>query len=376
MTPTSAGGAGARLAAAYERQLRDGHLAPDTGQREALASLARLADELSTTAIPGALRRWLATAFPRRLPLVTPRGLYLWGSVGRGKTWLMDLFYGELPLTAKRRLHFHHFMRDVHQRLAGLQRQLEPLDSVAAQVAGRTRLLCLDELQVNDIGDAMILHGLFAALLRRGVCLVITSNQPPLGLYAGGLQRERFLPTIELLESRLQVLQLGGDVDYRLRHLTNASTYLVGDAATTRLQPLFDRLADGGTQAAGGALHIEGRDIPVLRAGNGIAWFSFTALCLGPRSPNDYIEIARLMHTVFVSDVPVMDELQDDAARRFIALVDEFYDHNVKLVIAAAAEPQALYRGERLKTAFERTVSRLIEMRSHAYLAREHRARA
>ncbi len=373
MTQTTAGGAGTRLVAAYELALSEGRLAPDAGQREVLLHLATLADQLCTARRPGPIRRWLAAALPERLPLVTPRGLYLWGGVGRGKTCLVDLFYGELPLTAKRRLHFHHFMRDVHRRLGQLQRRKSPLEIVATQIAAESRLLCLDELQVTEIGDAMILHGLFEALLRRGVCLVITSNLAPAALYAGGLQRERFVPTIDLLQARLQVLQLDGGVDYRLRHLTNASTYLVGDAAGPQLTPLFERLA-GDAKSAGNALHIEGRDIPVLRAGNGIAWFSFAALCLGPRSPNDYIEIARLLHTVFVSDVPVMDESQDDAARRFIALVDELYDHNVKLVIAAAAEPQALYRGERVKAAFERTVSRLIEMRSQDYLAREHRA--
>ncbi|MEP7312467.1 MAG: cell division protein ZapE [Pseudomonadota bacterium] len=370
-------GAGARLVAAYEGRLRDGTLGADAEQRAILNRFAQLADALCAASAPGPLRRWLAAVLPGQLPLAAPRGIYLWGSVGRGKTWLMDLFHGELPLAARQRLHFHHFMRDVHQRLATLQRREAPLDIVAGQIAADARVLCLDELQVSDIGDAMILHGLFAALLQRGVCLVITSNQPPAELYAGGLQRERFLPTIQLLQDRLEVLQLSGGVDYRLRHLSAASTYLVGDAANAGLQTLFSRLAASDhALTAGGALHIEGRDIPVVRAGSGIAWFTFAALCTGPRSPNDYIEIARLLHTVLVADVPVMDELQDDAARRFIALVDELYDHNVKLVIAAAAEPQALYRGERLKFAFERTTSRLIEMRSHAYLAREHRAAA
>jgi cell division protein ZapE len=281
------------------------------------------------------------------------------------------------------RSHFHHLMRDVHNHEAGIMRTTRPLEHVARWIAARSRLLCLDELFISDIGDAMILHGLLAGLLREGVTLVVTSNVPPSGLYAGGLQRERFLPAIALLETHLQVVHMGDGVDYRLRQLEQASTYVVGsDAeATARLGALFERLANeernGGGRASGTReMRVEGRAIPVLKAASGMAWFEFAALCEGPRSQLDYIEIARELHTVFLSGVPVLTALQDDAARRFIALVDEFYDRSVKLVIGAAAEPPELYAGERLAFAFERTASRLIEMRSREYLAREHRAAA
>jgi cell division protein ZapE len=373
----------AQLRQAYERLVRERGLVADPAQRAIVDRLADLAERLAANPPAGPLRRAVARRFPRSLPLGAPRGLYLWGGVGRGKTWLMDLFHNHVGIEARSRSHFHHFMRDVHGALAGLDRRANPLDLVARQIAAGSRLVCLDELVVSDIGDAMILHGLLAGLLREGVTLVITSNLPPAGLYQGGLQRERFLPVIALLESRLDVVELAGSTDYRLRHLEHASTYVLTGAADAgaRLQALFERLANDGDGAApvghtpaGDAMIVEDRPIPLLRAASGMAWFDFAALCEGPRSQLDYIEIARELHTVFVTGVPVMDELHDDAARRFIALVDEFYDCNVKLVVGAAAEPTRLYRGERLKFAFERTISRLIEMRSREYLAREHRA--
>ncbi len=371
------------LQSAYERLLHERGLAPDPAQQAVVTQLGQLADQLAAARPPGALRRRLARMFPRRWPLPAPRGIYLWGSVGRGKTWLMDLFYSHVGVEPRSRSHFHHLMRDVHNHVAGIMRTTRPLEHVARWIAARSRLLCLDELFISDIGDAMILHGLLAGLLREGVTLVVTSNVPPSGLYAGGLQRERFLPAIALLETHLQVVHMGDGVDYRLRQLEQASTYVVGsDAeATARLGALFERLANeernGGGRASGTReMRVEGRAIPVLKAASGMAWFEFAALCEGPRSQLDYIEIARELHTVFLSGVPVLTALEDDAARRFIALVDEFYDRSVKLVIGAAAEPPELYAGERLAFAFERTASRLIEMRSREYLAREHRAAA
>jgi cell division protein ZapE len=304
-----------------------------------------------------------------------PRGQYLWGSVGRGKTWLMDLFFDSLPTAQRRRRHFHRFMHDVHAQLTRLKRQRSPLDAVAASLARDTRVLCLDELYVTDIADAMILGGLFEGLLRRGVTLVITSNTPPGELYKDGLQRERFVPAIQLLESNLDVFRLDGATDHRLRRLTQAGTWLAAGAPDTaaRLMTLFAGLADHGGHA-GGRIDINGRSIPVLQSGGGAVWFEFTALCSGPRSQEDYIEIARDYQSVILAGVPVMGPTRDDEARRFIALIDEFYDHNVNLIVAAQAQPTGLYQGERLRAPFARTTSRLIEMQSADYLAREHRA--
>ncbi len=373
------------LRGTYERLVRERGLAADPAQRAVVAQLEQLGEALACRPAPSRLRRALAHRFPAQLPLQAPRGLYLWGGVGRGKTWLMDLFYAHVAGTERSRSHFHHFMRDVQSRLGGLNRQARPLQHIARQIAAQTRLICLDELFVADIGDAMILHGLFAALLQEGVTFVITSNLPPAGLYQGGLQRERFLPAIALLEAHLDVVHLDGGTDYRLRQLEQASTYVLADSpdAAARLHTLFERLAndeEGEAQhpawVSTDSMLIEGRAIPLRRAASGMGWFDFQALCEGPRSTADYIEIARALHTVFLTGVPVLDSTRDDAARRFIALVDEFYDRRVKLVVGAAAEPNALYQGERLKFAFERTASRLIEMRSRDYLACEHRATA
>ena len=302
------------------------------------------------------------------------RGLYLWGGVGRGKTWLMDMFFQSLPFPEARRRHFHRFMHDVHSQLKELQSQESPLDLVAEEIARDTRVLCFDELFVTDIADAMILGGLFEGLFKRGVTLVATSNLPPHDLYKDGLQRQRFLPAIDLIERHVEVVNVDGATDYRLRQLTQAGTYLLSSAPDTprRLEALFAELAHHGT-SSGGTIEIEGRNIPVIRQSSSAVWFDFLAACAGPRSQNDYIEIAREYQSVIVSNVPIFDSLHEDEARRFIALVDELYDRNVNLIVSAAAPPAELYRGERLAFPFERTVSRLIEMQSEDYLAREHR---
>ena len=303
------------------------------------------------------------------------RGLYLCGPVGRGKTWLMDLFFQSLPFPERRRRHFHRFMHDVHAELKTLSDVEAPLETVAERLASDVRVLCFDELFVTDIADAMILGGLFDGLFRRGVTLVATSNVPPGDLYRDGLQRQRFLPAIELIERHVEVVTVGGDRDYRLRQLTQAGTYLPSADANSgaRLRALFAQLSDH-DDASDGAVEIEGRLIPVVRQSEIAVWFDFEALCNGPRSQEDYIEIARNYQSVVVSNVPVMDTLRENEARRFIALIDELYDHCVKLVVSAAAPPAQLYRGERLVLEFQRTVSRLTEMQSEEYLAREHRA--
>jgi cell division protein ZapE len=302
------------------------------------------------------------------------RGVYLWGGVGRGKTWLVDLFFQSLPFPERRRRHFHRFMHDVHTELKGLQNRESPLEWVAEQIARDTRVLCFDELFVTDIADAMILGGLFEGLFKHGVTLVATSNVRPSDLYNDGLQRQRFLPAIELIERHVDVLAVDAGTDYRLRQLTQAGTYLLSSAPDTvqRLEALFAELAHHGGHSDG-TIEIEGRPITVVRQNGSAVWFNFSALCCGPRSQDDYIEIAREYQCVIVSDVPILDALRENEARRFIALVDELYDRNVNLIVSAAARPAELYRGDRLSFQFERTVSRLIEMQSEEYLAREHR---
>ncbi len=357
--------------ARYQRALQAESRSADAAQAAVALRLAELADCLAASdplrrlrmKLRSLLHLWRGARYEQCC-----RGVYLWGPVGRGKTWLMDLFQRQVPHS--RRLHFQHLMREVHARLARLRRRERPLDLLAAQLAAEARVWCVDEFEVQDIGDAMILHGLITALLERGVVLVMTSNTPPSRLYAGGLQRERFLPAIALLERQLDVVELGAGPDYRLRQLQHTSTYLPsGDAGTpARMQELFTQLAGARGFDATPELLIEGRSIATRGHAGGLAWFDFAALCEGPRAAADYIAIARQFHTLFLADVPLFDGRNDDAARRFIALIDELYDRRVRLVLSAAAEPTHLYRGERLRGPFERTASRLLEMRSAAYL--------
>ena len=363
------------LSQAYAGQLAACHYARDDAQLAVIGQLEDLRRRLLAAAARRVIQPppWLA-AILHREPPAPVRGLYLFGSVGRGKTWLMDLLCESLPRALVRRRHFHRLMQEVHGHLRRLQRQRAPLEEVARAIAREARVLCLDELYVSDIADAMILGGLFAGLFRRGVTLVATSNVPPQELYQGGLQRERFLPAIALLEHHLEVVRLAGSTDYRLRQLTAAGTYLRSDDPRTpaRLATLFEQLAQ--RAAAGrGAIEIAGRSIPVVRVGTDVVWFEFDALCAGPRSQEDYIAIAREYQSVLLANVPVLDARHEDEARRFIALIDELYDRNVKLIVAAAAAPAELYRGERLGALFARTSSRLTEMQSEAYLARQHR---
>jgi cell division protein ZapE len=363
------------LRARFRHELAARGFESDPHQLAVLERLADLRGRLISAAPAPRVRlpHWLG-ALAGRAPAAPPRGLYLWGGVGRGKTWLMDLFYESLPLAEKRRRHFHRFMHEVHEERRRLRRQREPLAAIARLMARETRVLCFDELYVADIADAMILGGLFAALIRLGVTLVATSNVAPQDQYRGGLQRQHFLPTIALLERNLEVLRLEGGVDYRLRRLTRAGIYLPLDGVNTpaRLEALFAELAchDG---TAGGTLEVEGREIAVIRSSGSVAWFEFAELCATARSADDYIEIAREYQAVIVSGVPRFDATGENEARRFIALVDELYDRNVKLIVSAAAPPGELYRGERLAGLFARTASRLTEMQSREYLAREHR---
>lgn len=300
-------------------------------------------------------------------------GLYFWGGVGRGKTYLVDCFYECLPFENKLRIHFHRFMQNVHKELKLLGNVENPLKIIAQRFSEKTRILCFDEFHVSDITDAMLLAGLFEALFERGVVLVATSNQHPDQLYQGGLQRERFLPAIELLKKYTEVVNVDSGIDYRLQFLDHAEIYHspLDDHADAMLEDDFIHVCpDEGSLET--VLEIEGRSIQTVRCGDGVVWFEFEALCDGPRGAADYIEIARQYQTVLLANIPVMDNHSNDLVKRFITLVDEFYDRNVKLIITAASVPDGLYKGTRLLDAFKRTISRLEEMRTHDYLAKQH----
>jgi cell division protein ZapE len=343
--------------------------AQDSAQEEACRRLRELQARL-TAPSPASPRPGLLGRLRRQRPEPPPAipGLYLWGSVGRGKTYLMDWFFETLPIAEKRRLHFHHFMLQVHDAMSGLPNQPDPLDLIGARWREGVRLLCLDEFVVMDIADAMILHRLLAALLNRGLTLVTTSNTAPDQLYRNGLQRQRFLPAIELLKAHTRVFELNGGVDYRLRNLADAGVYFVGNGGESRLAAHFEHLT-GGHAVSSQPLEIHGRAIPVRRLGADVAWFDFQGLCGTARAVSDYIEIARLFHTVLLSGVPVFRPREEAAARRFVHLIDEFYDRRVKLVIAAESPIAGLYPGGFVDFPFERVQSRLLEMQSAAYLA-------
>ena len=355
----------------YRDELARGVLLPDPAQAALADELERVHRSLTAAREGGMLVR-LAGRLRRgrREPVC---GLYVWGGVGRGKTHLVDLFYRAPGLDPKLRMHFHRFMQLVHGELNTLPEREDPLRIVAGRIATRARVLCFDEFHVSDITDAMILGRLLGALFERGVTLLATSNIAPSSLYAGGLQRERFLPAIELIERHTKVVRLDGGTDYRLRALERARTYYtpLGPEAERGLAECFRVLAPEHV-AGGGPLTILGRAVPAIRHADGIAWFDFETLCGGPRSVADYIEIARDFHTVVLSGVPVLDDDRRDPLRRFIHLVDELYDRNVNLILSAAAAPEGLYRGRRLIEPFQRTRSRLVEMRSTAYLGRGH----
>ena len=348
-------------------------LAFDASQADAALRLDRLGASLLESSLPRRLREclhWL----PGPGAAAPQRGLYLWGGVGRGKTMLMDSFYDSLRLPRRERSHYYRFMRRVHAELRSVKRRSQPLETVAQRLAQNARVICLDEFFVADIADAMILSGLLAGLFRRGVTLIATSNTAPDDLYLNGLQRERFLPAIELLKNHVDVLLLDGGTDYRLRELKKAPTYLDSTLAGTpaQLRRRFAALAGGSIQGPTRLL-VEDRILTAAATGAGMACFEFGELCEGPRSQQDYIELARSYHMVFISNIPEFTSRDEDAARRFVMLIDEFYDRGVKIVVSAAAAPAALYRGERLQFDFQRASSRLTEMQTQDYLAAPHR---
>lgn len=355
--------------ARYQLGVNQKYWEDDSAQREILWHLDRIYHELLTHNQTGWLKK-LGAHLGRNTPV---RGLYLWGGVGRGKTFLMDLFYASVPSEQKLRLHFHRFMACVQDELRKLEGRQDPLKYVAANFSARTRLLCLDEFFISDIADAMVLGGLLRYLFANGVTVVTTSNSMPAQLYKEGLQRERFLPAIALIEQYCEVVQTQSLQDYRLRVLNQARVYYTPLSVDSEraLAQCFVRLAPNGCNIDR-EIRIHDRAIPFKQSADGVVWFDFNALCDGPRSVADYIEIAKSFHTVLISNVPQFTPMRENQARRFIDLIDEFYDHNVNLILSASVAAIDLYEGHRLRAEFARTESRLIEMQSQEYLAREH----
>ena len=358
----------------YQSDLLRDDFTHDPAQEHAVSLLQDLYERLVASGRdrPGGVLGLLQKL--RRQPREPATGPSLWGGVGRGKTYLVNTFFDCLPFRQKRRVHFHRFMRRVHEELQGLEGEVNPLDKVADHLAAEAVVICFDEFYVSDIADAMILGGLMEALFARGVSLVATSNIEPARLYENGLQRQRFLPAIALVEKYTLVVNVDAGVDYRLRTLQQARLYHypLGSAADDSLRDSFVKLA-----AQPGKhwerMEVNGRYITCRCQADDVGWFDFAELCDGPRSQNDYIELSRMFHAVLISGVPAFGPDSDDQARRFINLVDEFYDRNVKLVLAAAVPLLELYTGGRLSFEFQRTISRLQEMQSEDYLVREHK---
>ncbi len=357
----------------YQAQIAERQFASDPVQQQAAEQLQSVFDHLTRHSRAQALMQDRLRRLTLGKPDAAPSGLWLWGSVGSGKTYLMDMFFHALPLRKKRRLHFHRLMRHVHLQLKKLSDRQDPLNLIAGHLAKRYKVICLDEFFVADVADAMILAGLLEGLCRRRVTLVATSNTYPDRLYEGGLQRERFLPAIDLIRKHMTIFELSAACDYRLKHLDQTSTYcLNGNGRSEDVLEEHFRHAASKLVRKTTAIEVEGRDIPVKQLSHDAIWFDFEALCQSPRSVRDYIAIARCFNTVLVSDIPAFDAQMDDCARRFIEMIDEFYDRGVTLIVSAEVEPDQLYRGRRLQREFERTASRLHEMRSREYLSRSH----
>jgi len=352
----------------YEHALAQRGYKSDEAQQRAVDRLQQAYDEWV------AYKAQRSNKFKRLIsrPAV-PRGVYMWGGVGRGKSFLMDSFYSVVPVVRKTRLHFHEFMRAVHHQLDDLKGVADPLDEVARRIAKKYRLICFDEFHVSDIADAMILYNLLKALFDNGVSFIMTSNYVPDALYPDGLHRDRILPAIGLIKDRLDVLNVDAGLDYRKRALEQVEAYHtpLSAAANDALRTAFARIAE--TADEDPRIHIEAREIRALRRAGGVVWFDFATLCGGPRSQNDYLELSSRFHTVILSDIPKMSAAMSSEARRFTWLIDVFYDHKVKLLMSAEVEPDQLYTEGMLANEFHRTVSRIIEMQSSEYMNSERR---
>lgn len=355
----------------YQNALAQKGYQADAAQEHAIQRLQRLFDEFLDyrRTQQSILKRWLSKS-------QAPQGVYLWGGVGRGKSFLMDAFYECLPVKRKARLHFHEFMRGVHQQLKQLRSQSDPLEVVAKTIAHRYEIICFDEFHVSDIADAMILYKLLDELFNQGVSFVMTSNYQPDLLYTDGLHRDRILPAIALIKQRMDILNVDTGVDYRRRTLEQVRLYLtpLNDQAQHELTDIFEALTGAAPQAS--TIEVEQRHLPVIACHNEVVWFDFETLCAGPRSQNDYLDLASRFASVIVSDVPKMTAQDASAARRFTWLVDVLYDHKVKLIISAAVEAAELYTSGPMSSEFHRTESRLMEMQSKEYLEAERRQSA
>ncbi|MCQ4278682.1 cell division protein ZapE [Pseudomonas stutzeri] len=357
----------------YQADLKRPDFFHDAAQETAVRHLQRLYDDLvaddrTKTGLMGKL-----FGKKHQEPV---KGLYFWGGVGRGKTYLVDTFFDALPFEEKTRTHFHRFMKRVHEEMRTLKGEKNPLTIIGKRFADESRVICFDEFFVSDITDAMILATLLEELFKNGVSLVATSNIVPDGLYKDGLQRARFLPAIELLKKHTEIVNVDSGIDYRLRALEQAELYhfpLDAEAEQSLEKSFRSLLPEQCRIQENEALMIENREIVARKVASGVAWFEFRELCDGPRSQNDYIELGKIFDAVLVSNIERMDVSKDDMARRFINMVDEFYDRNVKLILSAEVELKDLYAGGRLEFEFQRTLSRLLEMQSHEYLARPHK---
>jgi cell division protein ZapE len=347
----------------YEQELQTRGYESDPAQRTAVDRLQQCYEEWA------AYKARRPNAFMKLIMHPDlPKGVYMWGGVGRGKSFLMDSFYAVVPLVRKTRLHFHEFMREVHRELEELKGQADPLDELARRIAKRYRLICFDEFHVSDIADAMILYRLLDRLFTNGVQFVMTSNYDPDLLYPDGLHRDRLLPAIELIKSKLDVINVDAGVDYRRRTLSQVEVYHtpLGAASDKALRDAFGKLAAVPDESP--LLRIEKRELKALRRADGVVWFDFATLCGGPRSQNDYLELASRFHAVILSGIPQMTPRMQSEARRFTWLIDVFYDHKVKLLMSAAVPPEELYTEGPMANEFTRTVSRIVEMQSQEYL--------
>ena len=353
----------------YQQDLNNAQLIADPAQSRVVDALQVLYEALANNNHQG--NHWLGRLLGKSHSVP---GIYLVGSVGRGKTYLMDMFYDCLEQVAKQRVHYHRFMLDLHEQLRGLPKSPDPLQIIGRQLAKDTRVLCLDEFHVNDVADAMLLTGLLKALYKHGVILVMTSNCPIDDLYLNGLQRERFMQAIALLKEHSVEIDLQTGKDYRLERLVKAQTYIISENLDNHdaLQSRFEELAPGQIEYKK-CLQIYNREIRTIAVADDLVWFDFDEICNTPRAAKDYLELAKIFHTIFISGVPTFTPADDSAAKRFMHLIDALYDHRVKLITTAQRAPQDLYQGKLLMGNFERTSSRLMEMASIDYLAQAHR---
>ena len=355
-----------RVTDLYHQALQKKGYSSDAAQEAAIARLQKAQDAWES--FPPKSSSLFAKLRSQNNP--PPKGVYFWGGVGRGKSFIMDSFYDAIQIQKKTRLHFHEFMREVHRELQDLRGHADPLEILGKKIGQKYNLICFDEFHVSDIADAMILYRLLDALFKNNVQFIMTSNYRPDKLYPDGLHRDRILPAIQLLEAKLDIVNVDAGVDYRKVLMDQVKVYLypLSPEVNLELVKTFDSLAGAHTDEAK-ELHIENRIIPCIRRAGGIAWFDFQTLCGGPRSQNDYLEIAEMFHSVILSDIPMMTPRMSSEARRFTWVIDVFYDHKIKLIMSAEVEAHALYVEGQMANEFHRTVSRIIEMQSKEYLA-------